>query len=99
MHAKVCLQLISLMVSSFGMQLPMFVATKMTRGFNAPPLLVPSTEVYSKASIRWIGYEHICVPYWFHSVQQFIMLGLPEALLDWYIFEFFLKIHNRKLKN
>lgn len=80
------------------MQTPMFVATKMTRGLKAPLFLVPSPEMFSKASIRWIGYEHVCIPYWVHSVQLFIMHGLPEALMDWCIFEFFLKVRKRGLK-
>ncbi|KAE8023597.1 hypothetical protein FH972_009274 [Carpinus fangiana] len=73
-------------------QTPMFVATNIIRGLKAPLFLIPSPEMYSKASIRWIGYEHICIPYWIHSVQRFIMRGLPEPLLDWCIELIFLNI-------
>jgi 17beta-estradiol 17-dehydrogenase / very-long-chain 3-oxoacyl-CoA reductase len=65
------------------MQIPMYVATNMIRGLKAPLFLIPSPEMYSKASIRWIGYEHVCIPYWIHSVQRFILRGLPGPLLDW----------------
>jgi 17beta-estradiol 17-dehydrogenase / very-long-chain 3-oxoacyl-CoA reductase len=61
-------------------------------------MLVPSPEMYSKASIRWIGYEHICIPYWTHSVQWFIMHGLPDALLDWCTLDYYLKVRQRRLK-
>jgi len=86
------------MVSYSGMQIPLFVATKMVKGLKASSILVPSPEMYSKASIRWIGYEHICIPYWTHSVQWFIMHGLPDALLDWCLFQYFLNVGKRRLK-
>ncbi|KAE8023598.1 hypothetical protein FH972_009275 [Carpinus fangiana] len=78
-------------------QIPLYVATKMIRGLKASRILVPSPEKYSKASLRWIGYEHICIPYWIHSVQWFVMHGLPEALLDWCIFEYSLSVRKRIL--
>ncbi|XP_059447790.1 very-long-chain 3-oxoacyl-CoA reductase 1-like [Corylus avellana] len=78
-------------------QIPLYVATKMIRGLKASRILVPSPEMYSKASLRWIGYEHICIPYWIHSVQWFVMHGLPEALLNWCIFEYFLSVRKRIL--
>ncbi|XP_059447869.1 very-long-chain 3-oxoacyl-CoA reductase 1-like [Corylus avellana] len=80
-------------------QTPMFVATNMIKAMKVPRIFVPSPEMYSKASVRWIGYEHICIPYWFHSVQWFLMRGLPEPLLDWCIFKYFLNnMRKRRLE-
>ncbi|KAF5470710.1 hypothetical protein F2P56_011207 [Juglans regia] len=80
-------------------QVPLFVATKMIRGFNdSASVFTPSAEMYSKASIRCIGYEHICTPYWMHSVQWFLIQRLPDALLNWYLFELFLKSRKRRME-
>ncbi|XP_040993712.1 very-long-chain 3-oxoacyl-CoA reductase 1-like [Juglans microcarpa x Juglans regia] len=79
-------------------QVPLFVATKMIRGFNTASLFTPSPEMYSKASIRCIGYEHICTPYWLHSVQWFLIQRLPDALLNWYLFKLFLKMRKRRME-
>lgn len=54
--------------------------------------------MYAKASIRSIGYEHICLPCWSHSVQWFMLRSLPDALLNWYIFRYFLGMRKRGLK-
>lgn len=79
-------------------QIPMLVATKMASIKNSS-LFVPSSEVYSKASTRWIGYnERICVPYWPHSVQKFVMLAMPNALLDWCLLKYFNGVRLRGLQ-
>ncbi|MBA0682499.1 hypothetical protein Goari_024214 [Gossypium aridum] len=71
-------------------QIPLFVATKMTK-FKRSSLFIPSAEMFSKASLRWIGHdEHLCVPYWPHSLQCFVLNALPDSLKDPYIFHYFL---------
>lgn len=75
-------------------QVPFLVATKMTR-MKTSRFLAPSSEMYSKASIRWIGYEYLCIPYWPHSLHWFIMHALPDALLDWCILQHFLPMRKR----
>ncbi|KAG2670424.1 hypothetical protein I3760_14G085000 [Carya illinoinensis] len=79
-------------------QVPLFVATKMLRGFNAASLFTPSQEMYSKASIRCIGYEHVCTPYWLHYVQWLLIQRLPDALLNWSTFKLFLKMRKRTME-
>lgn len=79
-------------------QAPLFVATKMLRGFNTSSVFIPSSEMYSKASIRFIGYEPLCTPYWLHSVQWFMVQRVPDALMDRYMLQFFLKMRERRLK-
>ena len=77
-------------------QIPLLVATKMT-SIKRPSFFVPSPEMFSRASIRWIGYEHICVPYWTHSVQWCLTNALPDALLDWCLLWYFLGVRRRGL--
>ncbi|EEF47581.1 very-long-chain 3-oxoacyl-CoA reductase 1 [Ricinus communis] len=69
-------------------QIPLFVATKMTRLKSS--FTVASAEMYAKASIRWIGYEQLCTPFWAHSFEWFILQALPDSVLDWMLF----RIHN-----
>ncbi|XVF43830.1 hypothetical protein PTKIN_Ptkin02bG0071700 [Pterospermum kingtungense] len=77
-------------------QIPLFVATKMSR-FKRASLFIPSAEMYSKASLRLIGYEHLCVPYWPHSVQCSIVSALPDTLKDRWLFQYFLGMRKRVL--
>ncbi|KAL6190490.1 hypothetical protein ACLB2K_036886 [Fragaria x ananassa] len=64
-------------------QVPRFVATEMTKDLKkSVPLMMVTTERFRKASIRWIGYEHLCNPYWLHSVQGFIVHAAPDALVN-----------------
>ncbi|KAG6678524.1 hypothetical protein I3842_14G084800 [Carya illinoinensis] len=80
-------------------QVPLFVATKLIRRLNdTASLFTPTAEMYSKASIRCIGYEHICTPYWLHSVQWFLIQRLPDALLNWYLFELLNKSRKRRME-
>ncbi|EEF47583.1 steroid dehydrogenase, putative [Ricinus communis] len=69
-------------------QIPLFVATKMTRLESS--FLVSSTEMYAKESIRRIGYEQLCAPFWMHSLQWSILQALPDSVVDWLL----LRIHN-----
>lgn len=79
-------------------QIPVFVATKMTK-LKATTFLIASPETYSKASIRSIGYEHLCAPYWSHSMQWALSNMLPDALINWCLFSYFVWINKRnKLK-
>lgn len=75
-------------------QIPIFVATKMTK-LKASSFLIASPESYSKASMRCIGYEHICTPYWGHSLQWLIAHALPDVLLNASIFQYFLGMRKR----
>ncbi|KAA8533249.1 hypothetical protein F0562_033218 [Nyssa sinensis] len=63
-------------------QIPLLVATKMA-AIKRSSFFVPSAETYSKASLRAIGYEQVCVPYWPHHVQWRLLHVLPDAYLNW----------------
>ncbi|KAF2292819.1 hypothetical protein GH714_029186 [Hevea brasiliensis] len=78
-------------------QIPMLVATKLIR-IKKSSLMVASPEKYAKASLRWIGYERICCPFWSHSVQWFILQALPDALLNWSLFRYYLGMRSMGLK-
>lgn len=82
---------------SVSRQVPLFVATKMTK-FKKSLFLIASPEKYAKASIRCIGYEHLSMPLCSHSVQRFILEALPNALLDWCTFHFFLRLRRKRLE-
>ena len=76
------------------MQTPLLVATSMTKHVNGPSWLMASPEKFSKASVRWIGYEPMCNPYWWHSVQWFILhvASPPDVLLNAISYWIFLRI-------
>ncbi|GMI75075.1 beta-ketoacyl reductase 1 [Hibiscus trionum] len=78
-------------------QNPCFLATNMTEFlFESSSLFIPSAETFSKASLQWIGYEEqLCVPYWPHSLQCFVMKLLPDSFKDRCIFLYF----SRMMKN
>ncbi|KAM6589492.1 hypothetical protein CsatA_012097 [Cannabis sativa] len=79
-------------------QIPVFVATKMTK-LKESSIFIASPETYSKASVRSIGYEQICTPYWAHSLQWFIANALPDTLLNWGILSYFVAVNKvAKLK-
>ncbi|KAK0574410.1 hypothetical protein LWI29_023282 [Acer saccharum] len=77
-------------------QIPLFVATKMSK-FKKSTFFIPSPEMYSKASLRWIGYEHLCLPYWPHSLQWTLLRALPDSLLIWFNFRLFLEQRKKGL--
>lgn len=62
-------------------QAPLFIATKMTR-MKRRYLFIPSAEIFSRASVRWIGYDRVCNPYWSHSVQAFVARTL-DTITVW----------------
>ncbi|KAJ4710943.1 Very-long-chain 3-oxoacyl-CoA reductase 1-like [Melia azedarach] len=78
-------------------QVPLFVATKMSK-FKRSSFFIPSAEMYSKASIRWIGYDHLCLPYWPHSLQWFALHSLPDALVTRFIFNYLLGTSKKGLQ-
>ncbi|XP_011042345.1 PREDICTED: very-long-chain 3-oxoacyl-CoA reductase 1-like isoform X2 [Populus euphratica] len=82
---------------SVSRQVPLFVATKMTK-LKKSLFLVASPEMYAKASIRCIGYEHLSMPLCSHSVQRFILDALPNVLLDWCTSHFFLGLRRKRLE-
>ncbi|KAF5202295.1 Very-long-chain 3-oxoacyl-coa reductase-like protein, partial [Thalictrum thalictroides] len=64
---------------------PLYVATNMASKvafIKKASLFVPTPEAYVQASIRWIGYEPRCTPYWSHSLQWYLASLLPESVLD-----------------
>ncbi|XP_030440697.1 very-long-chain 3-oxoacyl-CoA reductase 1-like [Syzygium oleosum] len=63
-------------------QVPLCIATKMTK-LRRRPMLVPSSEMFSRASVQWIGYECQCNPYWSHAVQGFVLHAL-DTITIWY---------------
>ncbi|XP_058787040.1 very-long-chain 3-oxoacyl-CoA reductase 1-like isoform X1 [Vicia villosa] len=76
-------------------QIPLFVSTKMTR--MKASLFVPTPDVYSKTCMKWIGYEKLVVPYFFHSLQSFVIRAIPDVLLDSYMLSYFLYWRKRGL--
>ncbi|KAL3728664.1 hypothetical protein ACJRO7_033273 [Eucalyptus globulus] len=62
-------------------QAPLFVSTKMTK-MKSWYLFIPSAEIFSRASVRWIGYDRVCNPYWSHSVQVFMARTL-DTITVW----------------
>ncbi|KAK9191748.1 hypothetical protein WN943_020363 [Citrus x changshan-huyou] len=52
--------------------------------FKRSTFFTPSAETYSKASIRWIGYDHLYLPCWLHALQWFILQALTDAMaIQW----------------
>ncbi|XP_050208283.1 very-long-chain 3-oxoacyl-CoA reductase 1-like [Mercurialis annua] len=78
-------------------QIPLFVATKMTR-MRKSNLFVASPKMYAKASLRWIGYEKLCTPFWSHSVQWLILQALPESLIDRSLFRYYLGLRKKAME-
>ncbi|CAK8567228.1 unnamed protein product [Lathyrus sativus] len=76
-------------------QVPLFVSTKMTR--MKASLFIPTPDVYSKTCMKWIGYEKLVVPYFFHSLQSFVIRAIPDVLLDSYMLSYFLYWRKRGL--
>ncbi|GMI99763.1 beta-ketoacyl reductase 1 [Hibiscus trionum] len=75
-------------------QVPLYVATKMA-SIRRSSFLVPSTDGYAKAAMRWIGYEPRCTPYWPHSVLWGLAYSLPECVVDAWRLRFCLGIRKR----
>ncbi|CAM8878532.1 unnamed protein product [Rhodiola kirilowii] len=68
-------------------QAPVYISTKMMRRRKGS-LIMPTPKVWSKASIRWIGYDDICVPYWPHYVMAILGKMTPTFILNWYMMKF-----------
>ncbi|KAI9125614.1 hypothetical protein K1719_003032 [Acacia pycnantha] len=75
-------------------QVPLYVATKMA-SIKRSSFLVPSTDGYARAGMRWIGYEPQCTPYWPHSILWALAHSLPESLVDAWRLWFCLGIRKR----
>ncbi|KAJ4795058.1 Very-long-chain 3-oxoacyl-CoA reductase [Rhynchospora pubera] len=63
-------------------QIPMYVATKMVSTVKTS-FFVPSPEQYARCSIRWIGYESRCTPYWPHAIQWWFCSFVPNFILNY----------------
>ncbi|CAI0426011.1 unnamed protein product, partial [Linum tenue] len=77
-------------------QIPLFVSTKMTR-MRRSRFMVASAEEYARASLRGMGYEQLCCPLWTHSLQWAFFASVPDALLNWFTFRYFLQVRERGL--
>ncbi|RWR96959.1 very-long-chain 3-oxoacyl-CoA reductase 1-like protein [Cinnamomum micranthum f. kanehirae] len=76
-------------------QIPLFMATKMLPS-PLSSFLAPTPEEYSRACLRWIGYEPLCMPYWRHSLQGTLAQAIPAGFTDWVALKCFL--HLRKTR-
>ncbi|PRQ40077.1 putative very-long-chain 3-oxoacyl-CoA reductase [Rosa chinensis] len=77
-------------------QIPFFVATSLTKHLRGLSWFMSSPEKFSKASVRWIGYEPVCNPYWWHSVQWFILrVASPDELLNAIIYWICIRVRKR----
>lgn len=79
------------------MQIPLYVATKMSPVKGASPF-IPSPEEYARAALRCIGYEARCVPYWRHSVQWFLASLVPDAALNHWRLQIGIRKRNENMK-
>ncbi|KAL6518776.1 Very-long-chain 3-oxoacyl-CoA reductase 1 [Orobanche hederae] len=77
-------------------QVPLYVATKMA-SIKRSSFFVPSTDVYARAALRWIGYEPRCTPYWPHTILWAVANLLPESAVDAWRLNFCLAIRKRGL--
>ncbi|OAY67804.1 very-long-chain 3-oxoacyl-CoA reductase 1-like [Ananas comosus] len=75
-------------------QVPLYVATKMA-SIRKSSFFVPSADTYTRAAVRWIGYEPRCTPYWPHSLIWGLLSLLPESAIDYWRLGFCLKIRKR----
>ncbi|KAF8018527.1 hypothetical protein BT93_H3415 [Corymbia citriodora subsp. variegata] len=64
-------------------QVPLFTATKMTM-LEKRTIFVPSAEMFSRESVRWIGYDRQCNPYWSHAVEGFVFHAF-DTFTVWYL--------------
>ncbi|PIA52969.1 hypothetical protein AQUCO_01000673v1 [Aquilegia coerulea] len=78
-------------------QAPFLVATKMT-SIRRSSFFIPSAEMYSRASVRHIGYDNVCTPYWTHSIFWFILDTLPDALRDRFVIRHYLTLREKGLQ-
>ncbi|XP_039156210.1 very-long-chain 3-oxoacyl-CoA reductase 1-like [Eucalyptus grandis] len=62
------------------LRVPLFIATKMTMSRRCS-MLLPSPEMFSGASVRWIGYERQRNPYWLHAVQGFVVRATEAFII------------------
>ena len=79
----------------YWVQIPLFVATKILP-MSLSSFLAPTPEEYSKACLRWIGYEPLCMPYWRHSLQGTLAQAIPAGFTDWVALKCFLRL--RKIR-
>ncbi|KAJ0095782.1 hypothetical protein Patl1_16821 [Pistacia atlantica] len=66
-------------------QVPGYCVTKMTLRMAAikePSLFIPMPEDFARASVRMIGYEPRCSPYWAHALQWGVSIYIPDTVLD-----------------
>ncbi|KAL3728665.1 hypothetical protein ACJRO7_033274 [Eucalyptus globulus] len=80
--SSVCIPSFPLLTLYASTKVPPFIATKMIM-LRRRLMLVPSPEMFSRASVRWIGYERQCNPYWLHAVQGFVIRA-TDAFTIWY---------------
>uniref|UniRef100_A0ACD5T889 Uncharacterized protein n=1 Tax=Avena sativa TaxID=4498 RepID=A0ACD5T889_AVESA len=66
---------------------PFFVETTMLSGFSGimyPSALVPTTDAYARAAVRWIGQGGpLCVPNLRHRLLWCLLAAVPDSVQDW----------------
>ncbi|KAJ0038866.1 hypothetical protein Pint_23614 [Pistacia integerrima] len=70
---------------SRSLYVPGYCVTKMTLRMAAikePSLFIPMPEDFARASVRMIGYEPRCSPYWAHALLWGVSIYVPDTVLD-----------------
>ncbi|CAL9239784.1 unnamed protein product [Arabidopsis halleri] len=78
-------------------QVPLYVATKMTK-IRRASFLVASPEGYAKAALRFVGYEAQCTPYWPHALMGAVVSALPESVFESFNIKRCLQIRKKGLQ-
>ncbi|KAJ8451567.1 hypothetical protein Cgig2_018201 [Carnegiea gigantea] len=79
---------------------PFFVATRMMSNIiDWEWFLVCSPEKYCKASLRWIGYDSLCVPNATHTTQACVLSLLSKRVPTQLVFDIKLGLRNRLLRH
>uniref|UniRef100_A0A7C9EP25 Uncharacterized protein n=1 Tax=Opuntia streptacantha TaxID=393608 RepID=A0A7C9EP25_OPUST len=79
-------------------QAPLLVATRMISNIiDWKSFWVCSSEEYGKASLRWIGYESLCIPNMTHAAQVYLVGLLSEWVCRQCAFHIILRLRNKLL--
>ncbi|KAJ8438573.1 hypothetical protein Cgig2_024662 [Carnegiea gigantea] len=78
-------------------QIPMLIATKMA-SVTKTSFFVPSPKQFSKACVRWISYDVLCVPSWTHALECFLVKSMPDSLVNSMILRNFLNLRKNILQ-
>lgn len=79
-------------------QLPLFVATKMSK-IKRARLDAPTPEVWAKAAVRQIGYGNSMSPYWYHGLTLAVITTLaPTSAVVRYVHNLHLRFRAAALR-